>query len=317
MENNSDMAPKRNLPRDVFLHLFAVVTLYWSAVSFITLCWQYVNYFFPDPLSYSYGLSGSVRFAVASLVIVFPLFLLSSWLLAKIYAKESQVRDSKIRKWLIYLTLFIAALVIVGDLIFVINTFLGGEITMRFILKALSVLLVAIAIFWYYLDDVRRVTTSQLAKVFAIATAVVILAAVVGAFFIVGSPMRARAEQFDAQRSSDLQGIQGQIVYYYQSKGKLPSSLADLNDSISGYVAPMDPQTKAPYEYSIMDPIKLKFQLCATFNLQLMSDNNDRPIIAPSPAIYSDGVSQNWDHAAGRVCFDRVIDSQLYPPYKK
>src|SRR5258706_13559775 len=153
-ENFQTQAPKRNLPRDVFLHLFAIVTLYWSAISFITLCWQYINYFFPDVLNYNYGFSSSMKFAMASLFIVFPLFILVSWFLNNIYTKESEVRESKIRKWLIYLTLFITALVIIGDLVFVINTFLSGEITVRFILKSLSILLVAVVIFWYYLDDV-------------------------------------------------------------------------------------------------------------------------------------------------------------------
>ena len=31
---------RRNIPRDLFLHLLAVVTLYWSAVSFVTILWQ-------------------------------------------------------------------------------------------------------------------------------------------------------------------------------------------------------------------------------------------------------------------------------------
>lgn len=78
---------KRNIPRDLFLHLLAVVTLYWSAVSFVTLIWQYINYYFPDVLNNSYytGLTGLVRFAVASLIIVFPVFVLVSWYLNKIY----------------------------------------------------------------------------------------------------------------------------------------------------------------------------------------------------------------------------------------
>src|SRR3989338_7190968 len=110
---------KKNTPRDVFLHLLAMVTLYWVAVSVITLCWQYINYFFPDALNYYryFGFAGPIRFAVSSLIIVFPVFLLVSWFLNKIYTKEGEVRESKIRKWLIYLTLFIAALVIIGDLI--------------------------------------------------------------------------------------------------------------------------------------------------------------------------------------------------------
>jgi len=315
MENNLLEAPKRNLPRDVFLHLFAIVTLYWSAVSVITLCWQYINYFFPDVLNYNYGFSGSMRFALASLIIIFPLFMLVSWILNKIYAKESQVRESKIRKWLIYLTLFVTALVIIGDLVFVVNTFLNGEITARFLLKALSVLIVAAVIFWYYLDDVKRPSASPFAKYIAGGCSLIILVLVVGAFFIVGSPLQARKAQFDQQRVNDLQGIQYQVVNYWQQKEMLPNTLADLNDPISGYMAPTDPETYQPYEYHVKNATTLDFQLCAIFNLSSNVNNYGKNV--PVPAMYQREISQNWNHEAGRVCFDRIIDQQFYPPLMK
>ncbi len=309
---------KRNLPRDVFLHLFAMVTLYWSAISFITLCWQYINYFFPDALNYNYGFSSSMRFALASLFIVFPLFILGSWILNKIYVKESAVRESKIRKWLIYLTLFIAALVIIGDLVFTVNTFLNGEITVRFILKALSVLAVAGVVFWYYLDDVRRSVPSTTAKYVAWVCVAVVLVGIVGAFFIVGSPMTARSLQFDQQRVNDLQSIQYQVVNYWQRKGVLPKTLADLNDSISGYVAPVDPQTSAQYEYTVKSATNLSFELCATFILDSDINRNANNVkTMPVPAMYFDGISENWNHGAGRMCFERTIDRQLYPLMSK
>src|SRR6185436_19692732 len=125
------MEPKRNLPRDVFLHLFTMVALYWSAISFITLFWQYINHFFPDPLLMRYGgvaaSAGAIRFAVASLIIIFPLFLLASWQLNRIYRREAAVRESRIRKWLLYLTLFVTALIVIGDLVSVVYGFLGGD----------------------------------------------------------------------------------------------------------------------------------------------------------------------------------------------
>ncbi len=320
-ENPQTFVPlynKRNLPRDVFLHLLAVVTLYWSAVSFITLCWQYINYWFPDALNYNYGFNGNMRFAMASLFIVFPVFIAVSYVLNKIYTKEAEVRESKIRKWLIYLTLFVTALVIIGDLIFVINNFLGGEATPQFLLKALSVLVVAVVIFWYYLDDVRRSTPSRFAKYFAIDSSIIVAAGLIGAFFIVGSPMNARLVQFDQQRVYDLQNIQSQVVNYWQQKGELPKTLANLNDSISGYVSPVDPQTNQPYEYNVKDLAVLHFELCANFKLPSITDNTGRVKTAPVPAMYPyNGISQVWDHAAGRVCFDRTIDKQLYPPLNK
>ncbi|MDP3883287.1 MAG: DUF5671 domain-containing protein [Candidatus Staskawiczbacteria bacterium] len=309
---------KRNLPRDVFLHLLAIVTLYWSAVSFVTLLWQFINYFFPDALNryYNYfSFSGPIRFAIASLIIVFPVFMLISWYLNKIYAKEAVVRESKIRKWLIYLTLFIASLVIIGDLITVINFFLGGEITTRFVLKALSVLLVAGVVFGYYLDDVKRDIPAKSAKYFAWASGFLVLVSVVGAFFIVGSPATARLIQFDQQKVSDLQGIQYQIVNYWQSKETLPSSLSDLDDPISSFMVPTDPQTGNAYEYNIKDATNLSFELCAEFNKpgsdQYGQYSEPRSMSVPVPV---KGASDNWQHSAGRVCFERTIDKQLYPP---
>src|SRR3989344_6014113 len=243
MDNN--ILPKRNIPRDLFLHLLAIVTLYWSSISFVTLLWQFINKFLPDALTqwYAYDSSlGLIRFSVSSLFIVFPLFIFVSWYLNKIYAKEAVVRESKIRKWLIYFTLFIAALVVVGDLVTVINNLLGGETTLKFILKALSVLLVAGFVFGYYLDDVRRDTPARSGKYFSWATGSLVIIAIITSFFIIGSPQSARLAQFDQQKISDLQTIQNQIVYYYQSKEKLPGSLSDMNDPISSFKIPIDPQ---------------------------------------------------------------------------
>jgi hypothetical protein len=309
---------KRNIPRDLFLHLLAIVTLYWSSISFVTLLWQFINKFLPDALNsiyyFDYSL-GLIRFSVSSLFIVFPLFIFVSWYLNKIYAKEAVVRESKIRKWLIYLTLFIAALIVVGDLVTVINSLLGGETTLKFILKALSVLLVAGFVFGYYLDDVRRETPAKSGKYFAWATGSLVIIAIITSFFIIGSPQSARLIQFDQQKISDLQTIQNQIVYYYQSKEKLPNFLSDLNDTISSFKAPIDPQTNQPYEYNVINAENLTFELCAVFN----KEGSDKYGETKPMSVYTQtsGVPENWQHIAGRTCFERTIDKQLYPPFTK
>ena len=320
MENQNIVStqnvPKRNLPRDVFLHLLVIVTLYWSSITFVTLLWQFINNFLPDVLTDAYQYQAKfelMRFAVSSLFIVFPLFIFVYWFLNKIYKKEAVVRESKIRKWLLYFTLFVAALVVIGDLVTVINNLLGGETTLRFILKALSVLLVAGFVFGYYLDDVRRETPSGLGKIFAWVSGVLVAVAIIASFFVIGSPTTARLTQFDNQKLSDLQTIQQQIVNYWQTKEKLPNDLNDLNDSISGFRVPIDPQSKTNYEYTIIDSEKLSFNLCANFNKQ--SDNKNEQIT--KPMYYDSLYTQNWNHPAGYFCFARTIDKQLYPPINK
>jgi hypothetical protein len=148
-------------PRDVFTHLLAIVTLYISAVSLGTILFQFVNLAFPDVLqgtgSWATDAAHStMRFAIASLVVVFPVYLFTMRHLSRSYAANPSKRDLRIRKWLVYLTLFIAALVMIGDLISVINNFLQGELTTRIFLKVVVVLAIAGAVFFYYFSDLKR-----------------------------------------------------------------------------------------------------------------------------------------------------------------
>lgn len=142
-------------------------------------------------------------------------------------------------------------------------------------------------------------------KFLAIIASLIVLAAVVAAFLVVGSPAHQRDLNFDQRRVSDLQSIQSETVNYWQQKAKLPSQLSDLTNSISGFKAPMDPETGNPYEYIVKSG--LNFQLCADFKLPSANSNQSRAI----PMMYP---YDNWDHAAGHVCFDRTIDPQLYKP---
>lgn len=144
--------------KEAFMYLVLFTCLYISAFNFGMLLFQFIEKAFPDALT-TYGYDGSapmIRFAVSSLVIAFPLYLWLSTVFAKAFAKDPAKRGSKVRKWLSYITLFIAASVLIGDLIALMNYMLAGELTVRFILKVLTVLLVAGMIFGYYLWDLKQ-----------------------------------------------------------------------------------------------------------------------------------------------------------------
>lgn len=145
--------------REAFLYLVMFFTLYGSAFSVGTLLFQFINRWLPDvALGYEYVMSAStsiIRTSTASLIISFPIFLFVAWLLKKSIAHDPEKRASKIRKWLTYITLFVAAGIIIGDLITLVNYLLNGELTLRFELKVLVVLAIAGTIFGYYLWDLR------------------------------------------------------------------------------------------------------------------------------------------------------------------
>lgn len=148
-------------PKDVFLHLLATIALYASAASFGTLIFQYVNILIPDPLEQREFFTlrsayQSIRWSIASLVVIFPVYIFTGWYLNKEYIAAPDKRNIWVRKWLIYFTLFVAALIIIGDLVALIYNLLGGELTARFLLKVLTVFFIAGSAFSYYFWDLRK-----------------------------------------------------------------------------------------------------------------------------------------------------------------
>jgi hypothetical protein len=207
--------------------------------------------------------------------------------------------------------LFVAAITIIIDLITLINNFYNGELSARFILKVVAVLLVAAVVFGYYFWDLKRAAEKKyrLPKICAWLTAVIVIVGIVSGFFIVGSPAVQRQRRFDDQRISDLQVLQNEIVNYWQQKEKLPAELANLKDSISGFVPPADPETEQPYVYQITAP--LAFNLCADFKTASINSGSG-PVMSRPMAYYPEPYQQNWSHGIGEVCFSRTIDPELY-----
>lgn len=300
-------------PKDFFLHLLAIIALYMSAGSIITLLFQYINVLLPDPLVYdSYAaIAGAIRYAMATLIIIFPVYIFISKMLNSEYAVMPEKREYKFRKWLVYFTLFIAGVAIITDLVVLIFNFLGGDLSGRFALKILVVLLVAGIIFGYYQKDLKNAISPKQLKALAWGVSSFIFLSIVVGFFTAGSPMKARLYSFDERKTSDLSAIQYQILNYWQRKETLPATLGDLTDSISGFRAPQDPQTKDSYEYILKD--KMNFELCANFNLPSnVGIIGERMTPPAAGGIYN----ENWNHEGGRYCFERTIDPALYPKLK-
>lgn len=300
----------KSTPKDVFLHLFNIVTFYLSVIGFITLFVNYINALFPDPLNYYFSaISGGVRWASSVLFVAVPAYLISSWMLGKDIKKEPEKRDLKLRKWLIYFTLFISAITVIVDLMVFVYFFLDGEISARFFLKVLVVLLVAGAVFGYYFWELKRKgEKTNIPMILAIVVSIVVLGSIIAGFFIIGTPSDQRNRRFDEQRVQELQTIQSQITYFWIQKNKLPEKLEDLNDDISGFVAPKDPGTKLSYEYKVLEP--LKFELCATFAKPTQFKG-----VLTSGERYAEpkgSYQENWDHEEGRTCYTRTIDPEMY-----
>lgn len=282
------------------MHLLAFGTLYTVAISLIALWFRYIDIKFPDPLNY-YGVYGyeQLRWPMAVLIVVFPVFLfLSRWMNRGI-AQDPARKELRIYRWLVNLTLFVTAVTVIIDLITLINNFLGGELTARFGLKVLVVLIVALGILGYYIWHLRADLTAARAKrkMLFWGAIIVVVGSIVAGFIIVGSPATARAQKFDQQRINDLQGIQYNVINYWQMNQKLPPTFNDLHQSI------LDPETAQPYEYRTTGA--MSFELCAVF------DADGAHVNPHDGRAYPEIVS--WYHTKGRYCFPYTIDPLQYP----
>ena len=311
-------------PKDFFLWVGAMGAFYTSVIAFINLVFQYINYLYPDPLRtyqidpYQSGISAYM----AMVIVAVPIFLVLMRVIRHTIISDASRQEIWIRRWALVLTLFVSGATIAGTLIVLLRTFLSGEeLTLRFLLKIAMVIIVAIIVFAHFLADMRGYWVRFPRRVYylGVAVAVVVAITVISGFFIVGTPRQARLARYDSQRVNDLQNIQWQVVNYWQQKKSLPKKLTDTSDSLSGYSLPVDPQTKEPYEYKELT--KVSFQLCAVFNAQSRT-TMDGPSYAsqqyPTVVVGVKGEKiDNWYHTAGRVCFERTIDPERYPPFDK
>jgi hypothetical protein len=358
MENQIIQEKSRLRPLFFFLSLGVLVSLITSIVSFLNLVFETLNKKFPDVLnaSYSYGYNSydyaNLRSSLATLIIVFPIFVVLIYFWNKITKMQLSNIENIIKKWMIYFIIFLSSIVIIVDLVVLVRYFVSGEITNRFIYKVLTTLVTALIVGkYFYISEFwsnekkmfNKFNIKKLNKIINPAAAVILVAfAIIYSFYTMGSPMKQRLLRLDDRRVQDLQNIQWQVISYWQQKEKLPAVLRDVANPISGYSLPVDPEFEKGkvYEYNIKDEKKLTFELCADFSLPIPQGwqeykNYYKGGIAPMmgttdvatspeavsnmmyPYPYPSGVNDSWDHQTGRTCFERTIDKDLYPPYPK
>ncbi len=299
---------EKNTPRDFFLHAGAFITLYLGAIALITLIFSVINYVYPDPLfGPSDPYSGPMRFAIASLIILTPMTVY----LFKLIQSGARANPERtllgVRKWLTYITLFVAGATIIGDLIILLDSFLGGTLPTAFVLKIIAILAIMGGGFAYFFFDIRgywldHKTNSQYVGGGLL---LFVLACIVGGMGFVGSPATQRAYRVDITEVQDLTYISQTVLSYWQQTKTLPPSLSALNNDLAGIRMPNPPKNQPAYEYEATGD--LSFKICATF----LGDSAQRG----TPMALSTGFVEppQWNHKAGYTCFTRTIDPKLTP----
>ena len=102
-----------------------------------------------------YNFRETVTWQMAALLVALPIYLIVMRQIVRETRANPERIESGVRKWLTYIALFLAAVAVVSDLVVFVDYFLKGELTLRFVLKCVVVLLTCGSIFWYYIGFLR------------------------------------------------------------------------------------------------------------------------------------------------------------------
>jgi hypothetical protein len=306
------LPPDSGGAREAFYHLLTFTSLYASFISLIILFFTYINRLFPDPAFSSYADPDSdrsaIRWSMSAIIIAFPLFLWFSRMLTKEMRAHPERSVSGVRRWLTYLTLFLAAGTLIGDLVTLVFYLLEGELTIRFLLKVGILFLLSGSVLGYYLAALRlppdHKSMPLLHRSAALGSLAVVLIALVWGATIIGSPFQERLRKFDEQRVSNLQSIASeiqQIAYGNRFRGNgeepenpVPPTLEAVQQQAQYQAVDIrDPETGEMYTYNVIDDTRYK--LCATFTFPRDNRYNVR-----------------WNHPAGEHCYEIDVEEDTY-----
>jgi len=298
--------------RDAFLYLLTFASLYITVWSVIVLYFTYLDYLYPDPAWmdwYAEAALDTVRYAIAAIIVGFPLFIVVTVILERVVPKEPDSQVHPVRKWLTYFTVFLAAAVILGDVITLLYYFLEGALTTRFVLKVVVLLVMGQVVLSYYFLSPRPAATSKppnrLSQFLSVAALLLVTGSVVLGFAMAGSPFSARLRRLDEKRVEDLRAIHRTIQEMATKTDKntntvkvirpLPKTLDEVADyqrtrEAGRRLDLVDPQTGEKYAYAVTDD--KTYELCATFEL---AREKKRDLF--------------WNHPAGKHCFEFNAES--------
>lgn len=290
--------------REAFFHLLAFATLGAWVFALGSTWFELINHWIPDlamPRHYyspDFGLR-RIAWEMSATIVAFPAFVVATLAVLRDMEANPDKADSGIRRWLTNLALLITALIFIGDLVSFLTSFLQGELTTRFVLKSLTVCVLAVAVFLYYVRGLNRgpATTPLWHRHFALAAGAAILLTLTLGFSVFGSPGRQRLLAEDRRRLNDLHQIAARFHDWWAAQ---PTDSRALPEKWPPdfTASRRDPFSGADYEYERAGP--QAYRLCAAFNL---------PSSAPS------WTNDRWHHNAGRQCFNFSPNQAPPAPY--
>jgi hypothetical protein len=148
--------------RDAFLYLLNFITLGFWTIALGNLCYVLIAHAFPDRTNpnapYAYGDSSlmyRISWQLAAVIVTVPVFFVINRIIDNELARRPDLIESPIRLWLTYIALVIAATIVLIDGIWFLQALLRGELSVRFFLDSLVLLVLGGGVFAYYFAGLK------------------------------------------------------------------------------------------------------------------------------------------------------------------
>ncbi|HXR97282.1 MAG TPA: DUF5671 domain-containing protein [Terriglobales bacterium] len=140
-------------PLEALLYLVIFITLAIWSIGLGRVLFVLINHAFPggSVQFVQFGLRTEIADSLASVIVALPIFI---WL-TKLSLRDPDRPASAVQRWLTAIALAIAAAIALGFLVGVLSDFLQGNLTARFALHVVVVLVITGGIFTYYLPALR------------------------------------------------------------------------------------------------------------------------------------------------------------------
>jgi glucan phosphoethanolaminetransferase (alkaline phosphatase superfamily) len=166
----------------------------------------------------------------------------------------------------------------IGSLISILYNYFDGELTTRFVLKALTFFFVSIMFFGFYFWEIRRREIEKKSfMMFYGGLLVFAIVCVVLGFVVIDNPKVTREKKIDNELVSDMRSFTYGVNSYYQDKKRLPKANEPSLNRTEG-------------RFSYQPGQEHTYQLCGEF-LRATDENDSRRY------------NEDWEHPAGNHCF--------------
>ncbi len=265
---------KKHQAQFVFYYLLSLISLGAMALGIGIIIFEILDKVFVD-VSNSYFSMQALKTAFSTLIISAPIYYVCSHLLSKNIRKQELSLESSLRKWLIYLILLVTSIIMLVWLVSILNSFLNGEMTIKFILKALTALIISAMIFSYYLYNIRQKLVKKRDKIkslFFIASLLLVVLALGLAIAHMESPQTTRDKKIDEKTLRDFDNINMNVNMYYNNNDELPESLQELKSDSNLNVYPNSAVSLEDIEYNKLS--ETEYEFCADFETSNLDDEN-------------------------------------------